>query len=126
MSDMLALMEKFRLSYATLNEQGLRETTSEDFEWHQHVTTNSDDMPTGRVLRGIDALIKDLKWRQANWRNVRYEDLEERAAPDMLVQTFRISGEVDEASFHAKAVDLYTVKDGLITLKDTYWKYLQS
>ena len=55
MSDLLALMKKFRKAYAMADKDGLLASTSDDFEWHQHVGSTVDDLPTGRILRGIDA-----------------------------------------------------------------------
>ena len=66
-----------------------------------------------------------MSWRQEHWQNVRYENLEERSAGDLLVQTFVISGVEDGVAFHASAVDLYPVVAGRISRKDTYWKYLK-
>ena len=62
--------------------------------------------------------------RGQDWQDVRYENMVERAAgTELLVQTFTISGVDRGTPFHADVVDLYPVKDGRITRKDTYWKY---
>jgi len=129
-SDMLELMVAFRTAYAAGDRDGLLAVTAADFEWHQHYARSAEDLPTGRVLQGIDALLAELSWRQAHWHNVRYADLQERSAGDLLVQTFSISGVEGSSAdagtpFQARAVDLYPVIDGRITRKDTYWKYQQ-
>jgi hypothetical protein len=87
MSDqaLLALMADFRRAYATADEEKLKSVTTDDFEWHQHVAENIDGRPTGRVLKGIDALVTEVKWRQQHWQDTQYENLVERAAGDMLV-----------------------------------------
>lgn len=120
---MLALMTAFRTAYLRADHAGLIEVTTEDFEWHQHTANSESERPTGTVLKGIDALLAELTWRGEHWRDVSYSSLEERAAGDMLVQTFVIKGKEDGKPFHAKAVDLYPVVDGRIARKDTYWKY---
>ncbi len=120
---LLELMSRFRKAYAAADRDELLAVTTPDFEWHQHRALEANDMPAGRVLRGIDALLAEIAWRGEHWLDVRYADLEERAAGDLLVQTFVISGKADGQPFHARAVDLYPVRDGLITRKDTYWKY---
>ncbi len=120
---MLNLMEQFRVAYGRADRETLLRVTSDDFEWHQHAGA-ADDRPLGRVLEGIDALIEEIQWRREHWQDVKYENLEERSAGDLLVQTFTVSGQEDGEPFHAKAVDLYPVRDGLITRKDTYWKYV--
>ena len=122
---LLELMEQFRRAYGKADREGLLAVVTEDFEWHQHVTREVGDLPTGRVLVGVDALIDEITWRGEHWSEVRYADLEERAAgDDLLVQTFTISGKEDGQPFHARAVDLYPVVDGRIARKDTYWKSL--
>jgi hypothetical protein len=128
MSDqaLLALMADFRRAYATADEEKLKSVTTDDFEWHQHVAENIDGRPTGRVLKGIDALVAEVKWRQQHWQDTQYENLVERAAGDMLVQTFTIRGkDENQQEFFANAVDLYPVRDNLIYRKDTYWKYVR-
>ena len=126
MDDLLALMKRFRKAYASGDREELLATTSDDFEWCQHVARSADDLPAGRTLKGIDALLDEIAWRQQHWQAVSYSGLEERAAGgDLLVQTFTISGLEQGVEFTAKAVDLYPVKDGVITRKDTYWKYLK-
>lgn len=121
----LALMERFRMAYARQDRDELLATTTSDFIWQQHDADTVDDLPAGRVLQGVDALLTALKWRGEHWQQVRYADLEERTTGDMLVQTFTISGQEDGKPFHAKAVDLYRLKDGLISSKETFWKQLK-
>jgi ketosteroid isomerase-like protein len=123
--ELLVLMKRFREAYASADKQGLMASTSHDFEWCQHTAQSPDELPAGRTLKGIDALLDELAWRKQHWQEVRYSELAERVAgDDLLVQTFTISGLQDGVEFSARAVDLYPVKDGLITRKDTYWKYL--
>ncbi|MDG1206599.1 MAG: nuclear transport factor 2 family protein [Pseudomonadales bacterium] len=121
--ELLQLMKRFRVAYATANRKELLATTSSDFVWHQNVAMSEEDLPTGKILTGVDALLQEIKRRRQQWTNVRYENMQERATADMLVQTFSISGEDDGKAFNANAVDLYPVKDGRIAKKDTYWKY---
>ena len=121
-SEMLDLMKRFRVAYAKADRLALLDAVSDDFVWHQH-SGGIEDAPLGRVLIGVDALLREIAWRSEHWTDVRYEDMQERSAGDVLVQTFTVSGKEDGQSFHAKAVDLYPVRDGRITMKDTYWKY---
>ncbi|MEM7098558.1 MAG: nuclear transport factor 2 family protein [Pseudomonadota bacterium] len=119
-TQMLALMVRFRKAYAKADKEALKSVTSDDFTWHQH----EGHAPTGRVLDGIEALLSEIERRAKDWQDVRYENMVERAAGnDLLVQTFTISGLDCGTPFHADVVDLYPVRDGQITRKDTYWKY---
>ena len=122
-TQMLELMVRFRTAYAAGDRDGLIANTTEDFQWHQHYAETASELPTGRILNGIDALLEQLQWRSEHWRDVRYANLEERAAADVLLQTFSISGTEDGQPFAAKVVDLYPVKAGKSCRKDTYWKY---
>lgn len=114
------LMKRFMRAYAKADHEGLREVLSEDFVWHQHV---GPDSPYGATIRGVDAMVETIKWRQSNWSNVRYDDMNIVTTPELIVQTFRVSG-TDEHGIHfdCRAVDLYPVRDGRLTMKDTYWK----
>ena len=117
------LMTRFRWAFASADPELLGAVLSEGFEWHIHTFDPADPVPTGRVVRGVDAMVCELEWRKQNWVNVRFEGLNEYFAPKFITQSFTISG-VDRGSrFHAAAVDLYTL-DGsdLIVKKDTYWK----
>ena len=119
-------MKRFRLAYGRADRSELLAVTSHDFEWHQHAGSSTDELPTGRTLKGIDALLNELVWRKQHWREVSYSNLVESvAAGNLVVQTFTISGLEDGVPFSVNAVDLYPVKDGLITRKDTYCKYLK-
>ena len=123
--EMLALMKRFRIAYAKADKETLLAVTTEDFVWHNHFALNREQQPAGRKLAGIDGLLKEVAWRRQNWTEVRYDNMVERATSDMLVQTFTISGYEDGERFLANVVDLYPVRDGLISGKDTYWKYLK-
>lgn len=122
--EMLALMAKFRRAYGKADGAGLRAVVTDDFCWHQH-TGEASQLPSGRVLSGVDALLEEISWRGEHWSDVSYIDLEERSAGDLLVQTFSISGFEDGKPFAADAVDLYPVRNGRIAMKDTYWKFLK-
>ena len=124
-TEMLALMLQFRTAYAAGDRQGLLASTTDDFEWHQHYAEQPADLPAGRVLRGVDELLAQLQWRAEHWQDVRYANLKERAADDVLLQTFSISGSEDGRPFAANVADLYPVREGRICRKDTYWKYLK-
>jgi ketosteroid isomerase-like protein len=125
-SELLVLMKRFREALFDANREELLAITSDDFEWCQHFARNAEELPNGRTLGNVDAMLKELAWRAEHWRKVRYSELVERVAgDDLLVQTFRISGLEDGKEFLAKAVDLYPVRDGLIARKDTYWKHLK-
>lgn len=116
----LALMERFISAYQAADPQALAECVTTDFQWHQHVGPSA---PRAHTVCGVDETVTVIRWRQANWRNLRYEDMTIRACDDLITQSFRVSG-INEngAPFDVRAVDLYPVRDGRIAAKDTYWK----
>jgi len=67
-------------------------------------------------------MVAELGRRKQDWAELRYSDLKERFAPDLVTQTFRISGLDRGTSFNVEAVDLYDIAEGRIRVKSTYWK----
>jgi len=119
------LMRRFMRAYNRADRHALAALVTADFEWHQHVGMVPGDAPTGRVLRGVDAVVAEIRWRQTHWRDTVYAHMAIRSAGDLIVQTFTISG-IDEHGrpFRSDAVDLYPLRDARIARKDTYWKQL--
>ena len=120
----LTLVETFRLGFHRIDEELLRSVLSEDFVWHLHYNAPVPDGPTGMVLHGVEALVEELKRRRAQWSDTWFEGLRERAVgDDSILQTFTATGKDEHGKpFHVNVVDLYDVRDGRITKKDTYWK----
>jgi ketosteroid isomerase-like protein len=121
-TDYSDLMTRFRRAYAAADPDQLGGVLTDDFVWHMHWFSADDPTPTGKVLHGIDEMVEQLQWRQANWTDVRFDGLLERFAPDLVTQTFRISGADRGTPFNVDVVDLYDVVDGRIQRKSTYWK----
>jgi len=122
MADYRDLMTRFRRAYGSADPEALAEVLAPEFEWHMHWFPNEQPEPTGKVLRGIEEVVTELQWRKMNWTELRYADLKERFAPDLVTQTFRISGLDQGHRFEVDAVDLYDIADDRILTKSTYWK----
>ncbi|MBT3535297.1 MAG: SnoaL-like domain-containing protein [Rhodospirillaceae bacterium] len=121
--EMLELMKRFRRGYAKADQEGLAAATTDDFEWHMHYGEPGTDSPTGRVVKGVDGVMKEIAWREANWKNVTYENMVERPAGDVILQMFTTKGTDEHGTdYHLNVVDVYPVRDGRIYRKDTYWK----
>jgi ketosteroid isomerase-like protein len=121
--EMLDLIKRFRRAYGKADRDGMAAATTDDFEWHMHYGEPAADSPTGRVLKGIDAVMAEIAWRQANWNNVTYANMVERPAGDVILQMFTTQGTDEHGrDYHLNVVDVYPVRDGLISRKDTYWK----
>ena len=136
MSDIEAVMKEFKRGFAKADRECLARAVTDDFEWHLHWFGDVDgdsngsddgggdqDRPTGRVLRSLDEVMAEIERRQAQWTELRYDDVEERYTDDLVVQTFVVSGVDGQGRrFHNAAVDLYPIRDGRIARKQTYWK----
>jgi ketosteroid isomerase-like protein len=113
------LFSAFGKAYFRADAALLESCTSDDFEWHQHTGSSA----TGTVLKGVEAVCEEIKRRKKEWKEVLYEDFENLFTDHIIVSTFLVSG-VDESGerFKVKAVDLYSVNNGKISCKDSYWK----
>ena len=117
------LMTRFRRAFARADPDLFSEVLGAGFEWHTHTFDPGAPMSTGTVLHGIDGIMQELRWRAANWSDVRFEGLVEHFAPKLVTQSFTISGVDRGRPFEVAAVDLYTLDDDdRIVKKDTYWK----
>ena len=116
-------MADFKRGFAKVDRELLAAAVTDDFQWHMHWSESDDDQPTGKVLRGLDAVMAEIERRRDTWSELRYQDVEERYTEDMVVQTFVVSGlDANGKRFDTAAVDLYPLRDGRITRKQTYWK----
>jgi len=121
------LMNRFRRAYVSAEPDQLNTVLGDGFEWHTHTFDAAAPVSTGRVIKGVEAMVVELQWRKENWTNVRFEGLREQFAPKLITQTFTISGLDRGTPFEVAAVDLYTLnEDDLIIKKDTYWKQAAS
>ena len=123
MSDARAAMRNLKRGFARADREALARAVTEDFEWHLHWHESADDEPTGRILRGLDEVMREIERRRDQWSELRYDDVVEHYTEALVVQTFVVRG-VDEKGrrFHNAAVDLYPLRDGRIARKQTYWK----
>lgn len=115
------LFSTFGKAYFRADEALLKKCTTGDFQWHQH----SGTPPTGNILKGVEAVCKEIKCRKEKWKDVLYEDFETLFTETMIISKFTVSG-IDEIDrpFKARAVDLYSIVEDKISLKDSFWKYV--
>ncbi len=121
-NDLPALMQRFGRSFLDADKVGLQSCVTDDFEWHLHT---GPDAPHGRVVRGVDGMLEVIRWRQANWLDVRYQDIVFTYTDHLVIQTFRITGADQLGSrFDCRGVDLYDVREGRLARKDSFWKHI--
>ncbi|MGF1595370.1 MAG: nuclear transport factor 2 family protein [Acidimicrobiales bacterium] len=117
------LMRRFKRGFARADPTELGAVITDDFEWHLHHFPADRPSPTGTVLRGLDQVMAEIRWRQEHWHGVRFNGMVERYLGDLVVQTFTVSGHDEHhRPFTVDAVDLYRIVDDRLASKDTYWK----
>ena len=115
-----SLVAQFLEGFATADSAALTAVVSDDFTWHLH--TRRGDY-RGRTVSGVGAMIGILQERRLAWRDVRYADVRLIASDDRVFQTYRVTGnDLESGPFDATGIDLYEIRNGKITLKDSYWK----
>ena len=70
----------------------------------------------GEVLRARDAQIPDMRWEEMR----HWICGQEKAVSEWVVRGTPVGG----APFEYLGCDLWTFRDGYVTRKDTYWKYI--
>jgi ketosteroid isomerase-like protein len=121
--EIVELMNTFMVAYSTADRIALNGCLSAQFHWDLH---EGPESPKARTVNGVDGVLAVLAARRKTWSNVTYRDIRIHATPTLVTQTFRLSG-IDETGtkFDLNAVDLYSVSDGTIDSKSSYWKQIQ-
>ena len=88
-AQLLELMARYRLAYGAADEKTLAAVVSDDFQRHMHYSDAGEMNATGKILFGVEAMVQEIRRRQASWRNLKYENLVERAAGDFILQCSR-------------------------------------
>ena len=79
--------------------------------------------PYGRRFEGAEAIRGAFAARFAGIPDVRYRDDEHFASGNRGASEWTLSGTtVDGQRLHLRGCDLWTLRDGLIVRKDSYWK----
>ena len=117
------LFRRFGKAFNKADAEEIAACVTDDFEWR----LNAGGSPAGRVLKGKADLLayftdKSQAHREARYSEARIHRTSDKSG-DKLFGTFRVTG-IDAAgkSFDRYGIDLYEVKDGKISLKDSYLK----
>jgi len=116
------LLRAFGQAYFKADREGLRACTTPDFEWRQH---SGSDAPTGNVLVGVDEVCAEVIRRKKEWSGVKYDEFSNHFSEEVITSLFRVSGINENGEkFDVRAVDVYTIREGKIARKDSYWKQI--
>ena len=90
----------------------------------QEPEARGPEAPHGRIVSGRDALRAALLERDRELTGIRFSEAQVFAAGDAVIGTFRMTAtrRADNAAVDLRGCDIYTVRDGLIASKDSYWK----
>lgn len=119
--DLQALFRRFGKAFNACDVEGILSCVTKDFRW---IMARGPDAPHGRIVEGREALRAALAERGLELDGVRFSEAEVFAAGEFVVGTFRMTAtrRADGAAVDLRGCDIYTVRDGLIASKDSYWK----
>jgi ketosteroid isomerase-like protein len=117
----IGVMQRFGKAYFSRDRSRLAEAITDDAQWH---FAFGPDAPHGRVRTGVDGFMRGIADNDALFEQLRFEDVAIRAfGTDRIVMTYRVEGRHrGGAAFSLRGVELITVRDGRIALKDVFWK----
>ena len=117
----MTLMRAFGKAFNRADIDGILACVTQDFEWRQAVGPHA---PDGNIVTGRDAVRRALADRDTMYRDMRFSEAEVfMAGEDRVVGTFRATGQYASGqALDVRGVDIYTLRDGLIATKDSYWK----
>ncbi len=120
-AELQALFRRFGRAFNAGDVDAIAACVTADFRW---IMARGPDAPHGRVVEGRDALREALGERGQELADVRFSEAKVFAAGDHVVGTFRMTAirRADNAPVDLRGCDIYTLRDGLIASKDSYWK----
>tara|TARA_R110001606_G_scaffold30947_1_gene95119 strand:+ start:290 stop:682 length:393 start_codon:yes stop_codon:yes gene_type:complete len=119
----MSLMRAFGKAFNRADVDGILACVTEDFEWRQAAGPNA---PDGSIVSGREAVRQALADRDTMYRDMRFSEAEVfMAGETRVIGTFRATGKYASGeSLDVRGVDIYTLRDGLIATKDSYWKII--
>ncbi len=119
--ELQALFRRFGKAFNAGDIDAIAACVTPDFRW---IMARGPDAPHGRIVEGRDALRAALNERGQELADVRFSEAQVVAAGELVVGTFRMTAtrRADNAAVDLRGCDIYTLRDGLIASKDSYWK----
>jgi len=116
----LELLRRFGKAFNRGDVDAIVACVTDDFEW---VMAAGPEAPHGRIVRGPDGMRAALAERDRALANMRFSETDVFQAGERVVGTFRMTAtRADGTPVDLRGCDLYTIRDGRIARKDTYWK----
>jgi ketosteroid isomerase-like protein len=111
-----ALMRRFEQGYAMVSAEAIVACFAPDVVW---------TLPDSRVLRGREACLAFLKERFASPTGPKFSDSHMNVLGQTVVQNYKVGVPLPGGqSVTLDGTDVYQIRDGLIAVKDAYWKQI--
>ena len=111
-----ALMQRFEAGYVAVNAEAIVACFAPDVVW---------TLPDSRVLRGREACIAFLKERFASPVGPKFSDSHLNVLGQTVVQNYKVGVPLPGGkALTLDGTDVYQIRDGLIAVKDAYWKQI--
>lgn len=119
--ELQALFRRFGKAFNAGDVEAIAACVTPDFRW---IMARGPEAPHGRIVEGCEALRTALAERERELSGVRFSEAQVFAAGEFVVGTFRMTAtrRSDGAAVDLRGCDIYTLRDGLIASKDSYWK----
>ena len=111
-----ALMRRFEQGYEMVSAEAIVACFAPDVVW---------TLPDSRVLRGREACLAFLKERFASPTGPKFSDSHMKVLGQTVVQNYKVGVPLPGGqSVTLDGTDVYQIRDGLIAVKDAYWKQI--
>ena len=111
-----ALMRRFEQGYEMVSAEAIVACFAPDVVW---------TLPDSRVLRGREACQAFLKERFASPTGPKFSDSHINVLGQTVVQNYKVGVPLPGGqSVTLDGTDVYQIRDGLIAVKDAYWKQI--
>ena len=119
--ELQTLFRRFGKAFNAGDVEAVAACVTPDFRW---IMARGPEAPHGRVVEGREALRAALAERERELAGVRFSEAQVFAAGEFVVGTFRMTAtrRAGGAAVDLRGCDIYTLRDGLIASKDSYWK----
>ena len=116
-----ALLAAFSKALFARDVTAVYRTVTPDFVWRLPI---GPDAPQAREIASPDQLAAYFDERERMYDGMRFQDVVYHHAPEATFMTFRVVAKRKDggAPVDVLGMERYLFRDGLILLKDAYWK----
>lgn len=116
-----AVMQRFGKAFFARDAALLAQAMTPDAQWHFAIGA---DAPHGRVRIGVAGFLQGISENNALFEKLRFDDVVYRPmGDDKIVMTYLVTGQHrGGAPFTLRGIELITVVDGRVSMKDVFWK----